>query len=167
MDDRLHVKTTESYEPEPTASLLLVCTLDGRDTVWVIIMVKKALSKFMDEGADRSIMGKSGARKIVCSSEAKHSLSLMEGIHYNQPVLAGSLMYSIIWFIIGLCCWQIILRRYMVARSTLVREKSVLLHNFQLVPIATVLRVLYLLSSLIENDCKDPGDPIHFIIETS
>ena len=55
----------------------------------------------------------------------------------------------------------------MVVRSTLVREKSVLLHNFQLVPIATILRVLYLLSSLIENDCKDPGDPIHFIIETS
>ena len=40
----------------------------------------------------------------------------------------------------------------MVARSTLMREKSVSLHNFQLVPIATVLRVLYLLSILIEND---------------
>ena len=46
-------------------------------------MVKKALDKFMDEGADRSIMGregKSGARKNVYSSEAKHSLSMMEGI---------------------------------------------------------------------------------------
>lgn len=102
MDNRIHVKTAESYEPEPTASLLLVCTLDGRDTVWVIIMVKKALGKFMDKGADRSIMGregKSGARKNVCSSEAKHDLSMMEGIHYNQPVLADSLRHSIIWLI--------------------------------------------------------------------
>ena len=60
-----------------------MCTLDGRDTVCLIIMVKKALDKFMDEGADRSIMGregKSGARKNVYSSEAKHSLSMMEGI---------------------------------------------------------------------------------------
>ena len=30
----------------------------------------------------------------------------------------------------------------MVARSTLVREKSVSLHNFKLVPLATVVRVL-------------------------
>ena len=65
----IHVKTVESCEHEPTASLLL----DGRDTVWAIIMVKNTLVS-SDDGADRSIVGREGkskARKSIYSNEDK------------------------------------------------------------------------------------------------
>lgn len=53
---------------------------------------------------------------------------MMERAHYNQSALPGPLRYGTIWFIIGLCCWQVIRKRYIVARSALVREKSVLFY---------------------------------------
>lgn len=46
----------------------------------------------------------------------------MEETHYNQSALADPLRHNTIWLIIGLCCWQIILRKYIIAGSASLRE---------------------------------------------
>lgn len=65
--------------------------------------------------------------------------SVMEETHYNQPALADALRHSTIWLIIGLCCWQIILRRHIIARSALVRENLFCSIISNLALIATIL----------------------------
>lgn len=63
----------------------------------------------------------------------------MEETHYNQPALPGPLRDSTICLIIGLCCWQTILRMYMVASSASVRENLFWCIISNLVLIVTVL----------------------------